>query len=139
MTDTMAATLPMRFWSKVDKSGECWLWTASLTPYGYGQIVVTKGKPRHAHRIALELSGVEIPKGAHVHHRCEVRACVNPAHLEIVSGQHEHSQRHLRGCHRHGETDMRVIRSGRNVGVRYCGECNREKARRVYAAKRAAR
>ena len=26
-----------RFWSKVDKSGDCWLWTASCARSGYGQ------------------------------------------------------------------------------------------------------
>jgi hypothetical protein len=25
-----------RFWSKVDTSGDCWLWTGGVSPKGYG-------------------------------------------------------------------------------------------------------
>ncbi|MGN6754951.1 MAG: hypothetical protein ACTHMJ_01035, partial [Thermomicrobiales bacterium] len=25
-----------RFWEKVDRSGECWLWTGTLDGHGYG-------------------------------------------------------------------------------------------------------
>lgn len=29
-------TPEQRFWEKVDKSGDCWTWTAATNQYGYG-------------------------------------------------------------------------------------------------------
>jgi hypothetical protein len=43
-----------RFWSKVDKSGECWLWTAALTSEGYGVFGIYPGVAKRAHRLAYE-------------------------------------------------------------------------------------
>lgn len=84
-------TLAERFWSKVDKSGDCWLWTAALNNEGYGVFFVTvaKGKyaTRLAHRIALELSGIEVPEGLEPDHLCRTSNCVRPDHLELVTHQ----------------------------------------------------
>lgn len=40
-----------RFWEKVDKSGECWKWTATLTHNGYGSFWLD-GSLLRAHRVA---------------------------------------------------------------------------------------
>ncbi len=69
-----------RFWSKVDKTGSCWLWTGCKHPQGYGRIGVSK-KVKYAHRISWELHNGTIPEGAHVLHKCDVPCCVNPDHL----------------------------------------------------------
>lgn len=59
-----ARPLADRFWEKVDKSGDCWLWTGSKHGFGYGRFVVKKGEsPRGAHRLAYELSVGKIPNG----------------------------------------------------------------------------
>lgn len=70
----------VRFWSKVNMDGPCWLWTAGTFPDGYGQFKIG-GKPRGAHRVAYELRVGPIPSGMHVCHRCDVPGCVNPTHL----------------------------------------------------------
>jgi hypothetical protein len=75
-----------RFWKKVAKRGisDCWLWTAGKQPAGYGQFHVggrVGGRPHGAHRIAWTHAFGPIPEGMHVCHRCDVPACVNPAHL----------------------------------------------------------
>lgn len=75
-----------RFWSKVQKSADCWLWTASTQPSGYGQFRVPGGVLL-AHRVAYELCVEPIPAGLHLDHLCRVRACVNPDHLEPVTNQ----------------------------------------------------
>lgn len=73
-----------RFWAKVDKSGECWEWTASLKPNGYGSFVF-EGRTWYAHRLAYTLARGEIPHGLQLDHLCRNRACVNPDHLEPVT------------------------------------------------------
>lgn len=75
----------LRFWSKVEKTGGCWLWRAGCNSWGYGQLNVKtedgRRTMRAAHRVAWELKKGPIPAGACVLHRCDVRACVNPNHL----------------------------------------------------------
>lgn len=62
---------------------ECWLWSAGKFCNGYGS-VRTRGKVRLAHRESYEdANGIGSAAGFVVRHRCDVRACVNPAHLEI--------------------------------------------------------
>lgn len=73
----------LRFFSKVQKSTEadgCWLWTGSISHNGYGFFKFNR-KQVKSHRHSYEWFNGDIPKGMLVLHRCDVPACVNPAHL----------------------------------------------------------
>ena len=69
-----------RFWSNVDKSGDCWLWTKCKDTHGYGQLKQA-GKLLRAHRVSWTLSNGAIPKGRYILHKCDAPACVRPEHL----------------------------------------------------------
>lgn len=69
-----------RFWSHVDKSGECWLWTGGRTSTGYGHYRHLN-KNWKAHRFAWTLTNGPIAAGLVACHRCDTPLCVNPAHL----------------------------------------------------------
>lgn len=76
-----------RFWRKVDRSGDCWLWTDVLAANGYGYLGIggRSGRKIQAHRIAFELAKGPIPEGMQIDHLCRNRGCVNPDHLESVT------------------------------------------------------
>jgi hypothetical protein len=66
----------------------CWLWDGPMQAKGYGQV-----RERRVHRLAWEHWVGSIPEGAHLHHRCGVKACFNPRHLETLTPD-EHRARH---------------------------------------------
>jgi hypothetical protein len=69
-----------RFWEKVDKSGNCWIWTGTQRNSGYGQIGIG-GKLIAVHRYIYEFYNGTIPEGICVLHHCDTRCCVRPSHL----------------------------------------------------------
>jgi hypothetical protein len=82
------------FWSRVHKNGPvmadnsvvgaCWVWFGARTDYGYGHLL-WKGKFRVSHHVAYELAGKKLENKLVTDHLCRNPACVNPAHLELVT------------------------------------------------------
>jgi hypothetical protein len=78
---------PQRFWSRVQKSEGCWLWTGTILSTGYGQFTAGQAFRDMAHRYSYKLAYGEIPDGLQIDHLCRVRRCVRPSHLEAVTLQ----------------------------------------------------
>ena len=121
----MDSRLPERFWNKVDvQQSGCWLWTGERSKAGYGRIFWQR-KKHGAHRVAYtELVG-PIPADREIDHTCNVRNCVNPAHLRTVT--HKENMIRIRKPHCKQGHEM----AGYNLrlssdGQRHCRECNRE-------------
>lgn len=59
---------------------DCWEWTGRVHPQGYG-VFSMNGREVLAHRAFYEAYVGPVSPGLHVLHSCDVRRCVNPAHL----------------------------------------------------------
>lgn len=84
----MSAPLAERIMARVepDTNGGCWLWTGYTGlrrgVSGYGSIN-HDGRQYSAHRASYLTFVGPIPDGMIICHRCDVPACVNPAHLFV--------------------------------------------------------
>jgi len=92
-----------RFWSKVDKTGDCWLWTGGCTSYGYGAFSVSTGIAKLAHRVAYALCIAPPPDDLMVCHTCDNPPCVNPAHLFLGTRGDNNRDRAAKGRTQRGE------------------------------------
>jgi len=133
-------TLSERFWSHVDKSGSCWLWTGTLQRGGYAtfRVGARSSDPKlQAHRVAYELVSGPIPVGMEIDHvkdnGCRFRHCVNPMHLEAVTTQEnirrrggKRRDRCIRG---HDLHDSANVYASPATGERRCRACHRERWR----------
>ncbi len=134
-----------RFIEKVDFSGECWQWTAYISPTGYGQFTVG-AKTVNAHRWAWETVYGEVPDGLEIDHTCHNdsgcvsgiacshRACMNVSHMELVTGRENTrrgnsangSKTRCPQGHPYSEENTHVY-----GGYRRCLACDRIKHRRT--------
>ena len=72
-----------RFFEKVDRGPDCWLWQGASNAPGYGRFTFD-GRLGYAHRLSWQLAnGRPIPNGLCILHKCDEPACVNPEHLRL--------------------------------------------------------
>ena len=124
-----------RFMAKIEVAPSgCWVWTGAKRK-GYGD-VRREGRTWGAHRWAYAVETGEPPEGTELRHLCKNRACVRPAHLEVVArfeglrrdgaqGRWQLAKTHCPQGHPYDEENT-VRRQGR----RFCRTCSREWAAR---------
>ena len=125
---------PERFWPKVDKSGDCWVWLAGKDSHGYGVFSIPS-KSVGAHKFAYELLVDKVPKGMELDHLCRNRGCVNPKHMEVVTartntlrgeGITAYWARRTHCLHGHKYTPKNTYTAPNKPNARFCRTCRRE-------------
>lgn len=109
-----------RFWSNVEKTESCWLWTGAKSSAGYGQVRVD-GITLYAHRLSYEMQNGPLGTGLVVLHSCDNPACVNPEHLSSgtqLDNVHDAINKgRASGSKKFSDEDVREIRKMRAGGV----------------------
>lgn len=123
---TNRSTTPEKFEKYTLRAAECWEWTGHKYGNGYGAIT-HRGRQVLAHRWAYEHFIGPIPEGLTIDHLCRNRACVNPAHMEPVTGR-ENTRRAMRSHCIHGHA-FDAENTYMHNGKRYCRTCRSERQR----------
>ena len=96
----------MLSYTPVPESG-CWLFDGRWNSKGYG-VLFAGGIQQYAHRLSFEEHVGEIPPGEMVRHRCDTRACINPAHLLCGTAAQNSGDMVSRGRQASGERNGRA-------------------------------
>ena len=114
----------------------CWVWTGHIDKCGYG-----KCSTGLAHRESYKAFVGSIPAGHEIDHKCKVRCCVNPDHLEPVThaenvarGDYKTNHRNrtkthcIRGHARYEGANL-IVETSNGMTMRKCRECRRQRAK----------
>lgn len=136
---TVTADVLARIMARVNKNGPiptdpnspveggCWLWEGGCFPAGYGSISVDD-HTELVHRLVYVALVGPIPDGYDVDHKCRVRRCCNPTHLEAVPRLINvlRSRRdRCRNGHLYDGQNTSYVKG--NINQRVCKACNRHK------------
>jgi hypothetical protein len=110
----------------------CWLWLGATDGKGYALIKINNTLYR-AHRVSYALYVGNLVDGLVIDHKCRVRCCLNPYHLEQVTNL-ENIARGIAGenmrikdfCPR-GHPYVGSNLTVDNRGARVCRECNKQR------------
>jgi hypothetical protein len=124
-----------RFWSKVQKSDGCWLWTDAPFGFGYGRMRVN-GRNIPAHRLSAMIHFGMFDRRLYVLHHCDTPLCVRPEHLYLGTAADNVRDKMQRGRHRNGFGDRTHCKHGHEFTEentysydkgRACRTCHRQR------------
>lgn len=96
----------VRFWAKVEKTPDCWLWTGAISDKGYGYFNHNERGTTLAHHFLVG----KAPRDLEWDHTCHTedlscdgsdcihRRCIRPSHLEAVTREENIRRQHLHGA-----------------------------------------
>jgi hypothetical protein len=133
-------TMEARFWAKVQKTSDCWLWTGGKSS-GYGVLTKPKNAGKvYAHRYSYELHFGPFDPTLLVCHTCDNPFCVRPDHLFLGDQTANMRDMTSKGRGKSGMTqcsrghDFSPDNTGLNPGgQRFCRTCRRASARSRYS------
>jgi hypothetical protein len=120
-----------RFWQQVVKYPfvTCWLWKGGKHK-GYG-VFYCDGRKVAAHRYAWERRRGPIPNGMMLLHSCDIRCCVNVAHLRLGTAQDNTNDTVRQKRHVYGERRWNAVLTADDVRfIRQSHETTSSLARR---------
>jgi hypothetical protein len=135
MNDDTPAEVMDRFWQRVDKRPDCWLWTGGRRK---GRPIFYVSSERgyiYGRRFAWEINGGELDSKTLVKAACGVTLCVNPEHAVLVprcqvGTQDIAAEKRCGGCKEmlpaHAFSRNRRTSTGLSS---WCRSCVQEKAR----------
>lgn len=122
----------LAFFSLVAVDGECWIWSGAFSETGYPHFRNERGEIERGHRTAYRWFIGAIAPANQVHHLCNDKRCVNPAHLQQLTDA-EHREQHARSTGRcrkghliEGQNVVHSVSEGRPI--RKCAICHRARA-----------
>jgi len=129
----------------------CWIYSGCLDRDGYGRATIRENgtsRTRIVHRVVYAAHKGKIPEGLVADHKCKVRSCCNPDHIDIVtpgenqrrgdSGKASHERAMARDACAKGHKYEEVGVYWHTDGRRRCAECARAAARRQNERRKAA-
>jgi len=130
------------FWTYVELTDTCWLWTGGKKGEGYGNYPTgaDRGLERYAHRFAWQHCMGEIPAGYELDHICGIRNCVNPEHLQLVErgfnglqgGKNSANKREAKTHCKRGHEFIEGNTYVRPDGSRVCKKCHALREKEYY-------
>jgi hypothetical protein len=119
-------------WTYYEPNTGCWLWGGYVKDNDYGMIGIGDGDQDYVHRVSYKRHNGYLPDGLVLDHKCRIRCCLNPDHLEPVtnienlkrSPKFKGSLTHCPKGHPYDGGNLYIGKS-RYGKARKCRECHR--------------
>jgi len=131
------------------KDDSCWVWTGRVHVNGHGIIYLPKTETRKrrdwwVHRVVYEHLIRKLPSDIILHHKCKVKLCVNPEHLEETTNidhpdnitKIQRDQKFCKRGHLLEGNNLKIKYDARLIQHRVCRRCSKVNMR-AWRSKRA--